>query len=59
MCTISMAKDDYLDVTVQMWMARNTLQPPGLATLLTSNLQYILCVGKTSLASSLPSKIIA
>ena len=25
MCTISMAKNDYLDVTVQLWMARKVL----------------------------------
>ena len=25
MCTISMAEDDYLDVTVQLWMARKVL----------------------------------
>ena len=59
MCTVSMAEDNYLDVTVQLWMARNALQLPGLATVLTSNLPDILCIGETSLASSLPSKIIA
>ena len=31
-CTLSMAKDDYLDVTVQLWMNRKVLLLPDLAT---------------------------
>ena len=59
MCSISMADDDYLDVTAQLLMARKVMQPPDLATAPTSNLQHILCTGETNLANSLPSKIIA